>query len=221
MTQTDNPVFNGYEREFTSKAKLIRRKISQLQGLQGERRREEIVDIERQFDEARRYLERMDEVARDSSSRGVMESVTIERQAELTALRRSFSNHKERSAFGGEFDDGDDDEDFQAAVLTQRARVLDNHQRLNQQTDLVQEAHAVILGTEQRGLGVVDEMAEQGESLLRSRDRVADINDDVDTSRTVLMKMAVQAFKNKILLCAVIVLLGGAIAAEVYFKFFH
>jgi len=163
----------------------------------------------------------MDEVARDSSSRGVMESVTIERQAELTALRRSFSNHKERSAFGGEFDDGDDDEDFQAAVLTQRARVLDNHQRLNQQTDLVQEAHAVILGTEQRGLGVVDEMAEQGESLLRSRDRVADINDDVDTSRTVLMKMAVQAFKNKILLCAVIVLLGGAIAAEVYFKFFH
>jgi hypothetical protein len=112
----------------------------------------------------------MDEVARDSASRGVMESVTIEKQAELTALRRSLSNHKERSAFGGEFDD--DDEDFQAAVITQRARVLDNHQRLNEQTDLVQEAHQVILGVEQRGLGVVDEMAEQGESLLRSRDKV-------------------------------------------------
>jgi hypothetical protein len=34
------------------------------------------------------------------------------------------------------------------------------------------------------------------------------------------MKMAVQAFKNKILLCVLIVLLGGAIGAEVYFKFF-
>jgi hypothetical protein len=35
MTATENPVFNGYEREFTNKAKLIRRKISQLQSLHG------------------------------------------------------------------------------------------------------------------------------------------------------------------------------------------
>ena len=73
------------------------------------------------------------------------------------------------------------------------------------------QANQVLAETADIGVGVIDTMTQQRESLLRSRDKVSNVNSLSDRARGLMRMMQARAITNKALLMFVVVVLLGLI----------
>ncbi|XP_049834794.1 vesicle transport through interaction with t-SNAREs homolog 1B isoform X2 [Schistocerca gregaria] len=80
---------------------------------------------------------------------------------------------------------------------------------------------AIAAETETLGGEVIAELGEQRESLLRSKRRLAETDDELTRSRSLMHKIACHAIKNKAILIILIVLEVAILSSIVYMKWFR
>ena len=77
----------------------------------------------------------------------------------------------------------------------------------------------VSVETEQVGIGIIDDLETQRESLERTRHRLIDTDLQITRSRNILKKMYLNVTTNKIILICIIFIELGILIGLVYWKF--
>lgn len=87
-----------------------------------------------------------------------------------------------------------------------RRTVLEGRQILERTSASLARSNQVAIETEDIGAEVVSELGEQRESLLRSKRRLDNANDNLSHSRSILRAMKRNVFYNKLILSLIIIL---------------
>jgi vesicle transport through interaction with t-SNAREs protein 1 len=78
----------------------------------------------------------------------------------------------------------------------------------------------VALESEDIGTGVIQELSQQREVLIRTRDRLSDTDAELGRSRRILKSMSRVAMTNKLVLIVIILLEMCILSGLIYYKFF-
>ncbi|KAK2703438.1 vesicle transport through interaction with t-SNAREs homolog 1B-like [Artemia franciscana] len=107
----------------------------------------------------------------------------------------------------------DIDDDVVQAVA-EGSRVLDRT------AESLTRATRVAVETEDIGHQVLNDLGQQRETLVRTRDRLFDANEELTRTRRILRVMRLRIMTNKLILILIIVLESAILAALIYYKFF-
>ena len=102
-----------------------------------------------------------------------------------------------------------------------RRTVLEGRAILERTSDSLARSHSTAAQTERVGEEVVSELSAQRETLLRSRQRLEDTDQELSQTRVLLRKMKLHVFTNKIILTVIILLEICILVAVCYLKFFR
>lgn len=102
-----------------------------------------------------------------------------------------------------------------------RRTVLEGHAALERTAESLARSQRTAVETEQVGEEVVSELSAQRQTLLRSKQRLADTDHELSQTRVLLRKMTLSVLTNKIILIVIILLETFILAAICYIKFFH
>jgi vesicle transport through interaction with t-SNAREs protein 1 len=101
-----------------------------------------------------------------------------------------------------------------------RHTVLEGRAALERTAESLARSQHTAVETERVGEEVVSELSAQRETLLRSRQRLADTDEELSRTSVLLRKMKLHVFTNKIILIIIILLEVGILAAVCYIRFF-
>jgi vesicle transport through interaction with t-SNAREs protein 1 len=101
-----------------------------------------------------------------------------------------------------------------------RRTVLEGRAVLERTAESLARSQHTAVETERVGEEVVSELSAQRETLLRSRQRLADTDEELSQTGALLRKMKLHVLTNKIILIAIILLEIGILAAVCYIRFF-
>lgn len=102
-----------------------------------------------------------------------------------------------------------------------RRTVLEGHAALERTADSLARSQAIAAETETLGGEVIAELGEQRESLLRSKRRLAETDEELARSRSLMHKIACHAIQNKAILIVLILLESAILSSIVYIKWFR
>jgi vesicle transport through interaction with t-SNAREs protein 1 len=102
-----------------------------------------------------------------------------------------------------------------------RRTVLEGRAILERTADSLARSQNTAAETERVGEEVVSELSAQRETLLRSRQRLADTDQELSRTHVLLRKMKLHVLTNKIILIVIILLEICILAAVCYMKFFR
>jgi len=211
-------MFEDYENELTSLQAVLTRKILQVPQLTGERKKLAIHEIEKDFEQADRIIQQLENTARTSQQKSKLRNI----DAELSRQKREISNS--RNARASTFQDSlfsSTSEDLQVRTLDQRSKLLVGVERLENSSARIQNAHKIALETEEIAEATLTELEEQKETLLRARDNLDRVDDNMARSRNLVLQMTAKVMTNKIILILIILVLLVVIGVIVYFRWFH
>lgn len=100
-----------------------------------------------------------------------------------------------------------------------RQLVLEGTQILERTGDSLARSQQIAIETENIGNEVITELGEQRESLLRTRGRLEDANEQLTSAQNVLKKMGRNILYNKFILILIIVTEVLILATLSYLKF--
>ncbi|XP_023019509.2 vesicle transport through interaction with t-SNAREs 1b [Leptinotarsa decemlineata] len=101
-----------------------------------------------------------------------------------------------------------------------RQIVLEGTQILERTGESLARSHQIAVETEDIGNEVISELGQQRESLLRTRDRLGDANEELDNAKSVLRKMGREVLYNKLILVLIIITEVIILVSLIYLKFF-
>lgn len=101
-----------------------------------------------------------------------------------------------------------------------RRTVLEGRSVLERTSQSLARSQAVAAETENLGEEVISELGQQRETLLRTKRRLADTDEGLAQSHSLLRKMTLQVLTNKIILVVLILLETAILGAVVYLRFF-
>eukprot|EP01098_Paradermamoeba_levis_P012551 TRINITY_DN5518_c0_g1_i4.p1 TRINITY_DN5518_c0_g1~~TRINITY_DN5518_c0_g1_i4.p1 ORF type:complete len:139 (-),score=38.01 TRINITY_DN5518_c0_g1_i4:107-523(-) len=110
-------------------------------------------------------------------------------------------------------------DDIEVAASDQRTRLMNTDKKIDRTTGRIRDAHQTAAQIEAQGVSVLGELATQNESLLRTRDKTYEIEDNMKQSKRIMMDMTKTLITNKLILVGIIILLLGCIGLIIYFKF--
>ncbi|PSN55472.1 hypothetical protein C0J52_02595 [Blattella germanica] len=102
-----------------------------------------------------------------------------------------------------------------------RRTVLDGRAALERTAESLARSHRTAVETEQLGEEVVSELSAQRETLLRSKQRLADTDHELSQTHALLRKMTINVLTNKIILIVIILLEVAILIAVCYIRFFN
>jgi len=216
--------FDQYEQELQRRLEVIKQKTKQLQTLNGEPRKSAITECERILEEARLNLDRMEQI---SKSGGLGER---ERQIRLQGKCRTYVSDLSRlqqnlqhnaliaNTFGGSSFRGNMDDDPNDMQFDQRKQLLVSHQKLDDTSASLHNAHQISVATENIGADVMHNLHGQRQQLERTRDNLGLIDDNMTRGRKILSSMARRIATNKLILAFIIILLLATDGMIIYFK---
>ena len=91
---------------------------------------------------------------------------------------------------------------------------------MDRTSESLARSNQIAIETEQLGTEVVSELHQQRESLLRTRDRLENANEQLDNARTILKRMGRNAIYNKLILILIIITEIAILVSLSYWKFF-
>jgi vesicle transport through interaction with t-SNAREs 1 len=229
-------MFQENEREYSREVGVAQRKLQGASGMMGERKRAELHDVEKHLERAERYLTSMEREARNAlTMRGQMEGKVRNYNEELRKVRRDLdrARHDLKASLGvsavgssrrgggggggtGQRDSFDDD--YEVVSSEQRTRLLSGEERIDAQRDRLGNIYDIGVQNEDIGVEILGDLHEQRETLIRARDKLDDVDDNMNRARSLLKDIACRAISNKLLLIAVNLLLLGAIGLTLYLK---
>lgn len=140
-------------------------------------------------------------------------------RSELQTLRRDLEGAQSRGERGALMGGRTGDDAISRESKSQRGRISEATARMDRSTAVLEDTRRTIMETEEVGVGIMGNLHEQRETLLRAHDKVKETNRLTTRARKVLSNIQRRACYNQALLWLVIVLLLGAIGAVVYFFF--
>lgn len=209
--------FESYEREYLHLDSTIKRKISHLPRLAGERRKVAISDAQKEIEEAEKYLSLMEKQAKSLEGKPAMHTKVRTYRTELSRLKRELSNPDARTELFGQPEEYS--QDYQVASLDQRGRILAGTENLHSQSDRLKRTQQVALESADVGAETLGTLHMQRQQLVRANQNLNTVGDNITRSRQIVTGMARRVATNKFILAFVIVLLVGANAAVVYLRF--
>jgi len=109
-------------------------------------------------------------------------------------------------------------DEFQLRDVEQRTRLLSSSNILDEGSKRLVNANRIALETEDIGANVLSELSSQKQTILRARDNLDLIEDNISRSRRILLKMSRRIATDKFVLMGIILLLLLVISLIVYFK---
>ncbi|XP_077998399.1 vesicle transport through interaction with t-SNAREs homolog 1B-like [Glandiceps talaboti] len=216
--------FESHEDEFRSLYASLRTTIhDKIPLCSGEERKRLIRQAERQFESAYIVLQELEEELKPApgSYRIQLLSKVRNYRRDLEKLQRelrqmpSGAGSRDALLSTGIYDSGSDVAAIQAS---QRARLLQGTETLGRASESIERSHRVAAETDAVGIEIIDELGEQKEQLVRTRDRVHGMDQDLSRSRKILNSMGRRLMTNKLLLGMIILLELGILGAVLYLK---
>ncbi|XP_064552964.1 vesicle transport through interaction with t-SNAREs homolog 1B [Drosophila montana] len=97
--------------------------------------------------------------------------------------------------------------------------VANTYDVLQRTTESIQRSNQVAIETENIGTGVLGELGEQRESLLRTTRRLEDADQELSKSRIIIRKLSREVLYNKIVLILIIILEVAILIGLLVLKF--
>lgn len=101
-----------------------------------------------------------------------------------------------------------------------RRTLLNGVSTLEETNASIARSNQVALETEQIGTEVISDLNDQRETLLRTRNRLTNADDELSRSRYILKRMGHNILYNKIILILIIILEACILTSVVYLKYF-
>ncbi|EDV93298.1 vesicle transport through interaction with t-SNAREs homolog 1B [Drosophila grimshawi] len=103
----------------------------------------------------------------------------------------------------------------------QQQVVANTYDVLQRTSESIQRSQQVAIETETIGTGVLGELGEQRESLLRTTRRLEDADQELSKSRIIIRKLSREVLYNKIVLILIIILEVAILIGLLVLKFAH
>ncbi|XP_063291097.1 vesicle transport through interaction with t-SNAREs homolog 1A isoform X4 [Pelobates fuscus] len=180
--------FEGYEQDYGVLTAEITGRIGRIPRLVGDEKKQMILNVEKQLEEAKELLEQMDLEMREipAQSRGMYSNRMRSYKQEMTKLETDFK--RSRIAYSDEVrnellgDDGNSSE-------IQRAHLLDNTERLERSSRRLEAGYQVAIETEQIGQGILENLSQDKEKIQRARERLRETDTNLGKSSRILTGM--------------------------------
>ncbi|KAG8051624.1 hypothetical protein GUJ93_ZPchr0001g30764 [Zizania palustris] len=217
--------FEGYERQYCEISASLARKCTAASVLQGEKLKQNVLEIKSGIDGGEALIRKMDLEARNHQP-----SVRAGLLAKLREYKSDLNNLKGtlKRVSTGNAQQGMREElleagmaDTLAEYADQRSRLLRTTERQNQTTDRIRDSHRTMLETEDLGVSLLHDLHQQSQSLLHAHDTLHSVDDNVGKSRKIMGAMVRRMDRNKWIIGFIIALVVLAILVILYFKFVH
>jgi len=188
-----------------------------LETSQGEARKRNLQVCEKCVEDGEKLLEEMDGEARTAPLQFRAEMLAAVRglRSRLGILQSSYRSLKFSSRLtAGEGSRG------RAATDGVREKVINGVQSLERTGESIYRSQQVAIETEQVGVGIIDDLGTQRESLERTRTRLVETDVELGRSSRILKRMYLNVISNKIILSAIIIIEVCILIGLVYWKYF-
>nr|CAH0099399.1 unnamed protein product [Daphnia galeata] len=208
---------------------VLQRKCSgKLEQCYGEEKKQVIADVERGIDEARQAIFDMEAEARAAPGSFRMDMISRVRRHQETASKLALLIKSSKQAEISLASSRAAMLENRSATFTQNRGIDDALQTTVRQGTAVLERTSqslyrttqVALESEEIGTGVIQELSQQREVLVRTRERLTDTDAELGRSRRILKSMSRVAMTNKLVLIVIILLEVCILAGLIYYKFF-
>lgn len=215
-------LFTQYDNEYCNKATDVSRKIQAVASLSGEMRRAKMREVESDLREAEQVTKRMEMEARSFSaerSRQLLVKVK-DYKADLAKLRENAATASSQASGGAaaraELGLADD---YSSTSAGQRERMLKSTDQMAKTGERIQQGRAQLLETEELGVGILQDLHRQRETITHAHDTLHGVDDNISRARRTLASMSRRVLTNKLVMFGIILLLLASIILVVYFKF--
>ncbi|XP_018079912.1 vesicle transport through interaction with t-SNAREs 1A L homeolog isoform X2 [Xenopus laevis] len=210
--------FEGYEQDYAVLTAEITGRVGKIPRLLGDEKKQMILNVEKQLEEARELLEQMDLEVREIpvQSRAMYSNRMRSYKQELGKLDADFK--RSRIAYSDEVrnellgDDGNSSE-------SQRAHLLDNTERLERSSRRLEAGYQVAVETEQIGQNILENLSQDREKIQRARERLRETDANLGKSSRVLTGMLRRIIQNRVLLVVLGIFIVVTIIMAIYFSF--
>lgn len=96
---------------------------------------------------------------------------------------------------------------------------IQGRQILERTGESIQRSHQIAIETETIGTEVISELNDQREALLRTRTRLENADEQLDSAKAILRKMGRNVIYNRLILILIIMLEIGILIGISYIKF--
>ncbi|CAG9774020.1 unnamed protein product [Ceutorhynchus assimilis] len=211
-------LFENYEQQYSCLTADITAQIGQLSASASKDRRQLISKIEKHVEEAQELLEQMDLEVRE------VEPTKKQRcrtkldcyRAELKRLTLEYI--KARTVKQESLYDSAEDIDVRIS-FNQNQRLLDNSETLERAGRKLNEGYRVVVETEEIGNHVMKNLAEQRETIQRSRNRLRETDQEISRSARILNTMMMRSLQQKVIMFAVAISFVALICLGIYLGF--
>lgn len=101
-----------------------------------------------------------------------------------------------------------------------RQLVLEGRSVLERTGESIARSTQIAVETETIGTEVISELSDQRETLLRTKNRLTNTDEQLDNVKLILRRMKRNVLYNKLILILIIVLEAGILSTVSYLKFF-
>jgi len=211
-------LFENYEQQYSALTADITAQISQLTASASKDRRQVISNIEKHVEEAQELLEQMDLEARevDPSKKQRCRTKLDCYKAELKRLTLDYI--KARTVKQESLYDSSEDMDVRIS-FDQKQRLLDNSEGLERAGRKLNEGYRVVIESEEIGSNILNNLAEQRETIQRSRNRLRETDEEVSRSTRILNAMMFRSIQQKAVLVSVVLCFVAFISFGIYLGF--
>ncbi|KAM4032032.1 vesicle transport through interaction with t-SNAREs homolog 1A isoform 1-T1 [Anomaloglossus baeobatrachus] len=217
--------FQGYEQDYGVLTAEITNRIGKVPKLSGEEKKQMVMNVEKQLEEAKELLEQMDLEVREipAQSRGMYSNRMRSYKQEMGKLEADFK--RSRIAYSDEVrnellgDDGSSSESQLLKLREERAHLLDNTEKLERSSRRLEAGYQIAVETEQIGQNVLENLSQDREKIQRARDRLRETDTNLGKSSRILTGMLRRIIQNRVLLVVLGIIIVFTIILAVYFSF--
>ncbi|XP_073540827.1 vesicle transport through interaction with t-SNAREs homolog 1A isoform X2 [Phyllobates terribilis] len=210
--------FQGYEQDYGVLTAEITNRIGKVPKLSGEEKKQMVMNVEKQLEEAKELLEQMDLEVREipAQSRAMYSNRMRSYKQEMGKLEADFK--RSRIAYSDEVrnellgDDGSSSE-------SQRAHLLDNTEMLERSSRRLEAGYQIAVETEQVGQNILENLSQDREKIQRARDRLRETDTNLGKSSRILTGMLRRIIQNRVLLVVLGIIIVFTIILAIYFSF--
>lgn len=211
--------FEDLEEELKTLREDISSKVTnKIPRLTGEMRKSAVREVEKRIEEANLIIEEMEEEASfaPGSFKNSMMAKTRGYKRDFEQLKRDLAKPtKQVNVTFGKEELFDSD-----PMAPQRNKVMHGTETLNRASESIARSTRVAVETEQIGGEIIEELGDQREALIRTRDRLIDVDQGLGKSKRILNSMAIRIATNKLILLSIILVELAILGAVVYIRFF-
>ncbi|KAL8592687.1 hypothetical protein ACOMHN_037627 [Nucella lapillus] len=204
-----------YEQQYSSLTADITFHIGRISLTNGAEKQNHVRQAEKLFEEATELLEQMDLEAKEQDSRDRQKYTTRIRSYKAELSKQQTDMKRARLGVDSCRDEllGEDTHDSE----DQRARLLDNTERLDRSSRKLEQGYRIAVETEEVGSQIIEDLSNQRETLQRARGRLHDMDTTLGKSSRVMSSMMKRIIQNRVMLIGIGLLIVITIAVAIYF----